>query len=56
MGQIFNHSRVDALNGMMSDKITAFVQVLYPHIGQPIELCRACRALEADIICKFQGV
>ncbi len=50
MGQLFNLSKMDALEGMMLDNIAAFVQALRQKVPRPIEVVQACRALEADIV------
>ena len=51
MGQLFNQSKIGALEGMMTQNISTFVRALEQQISQPIEVVRACRALEADIVC-----
>lgn len=53
MGQLFNLSKIDALEEMMTENITVFVQTLEQQMPRAIEVVRACRALEADIVCKF---
>ncbi|PMD40842.1 benzoate 4-monooxygenase cytochrome p450 [Hyaloscypha variabilis F] len=53
MGQLFNQSKMNALEGMMTQHISAFVHALEQRISQPIEVVRACRALEADIVSAF---
>jgi hypothetical protein len=52
MGQLFNLSKMSALEGMMLAIITAFTRALRPRTGCAIEVVRACRALEADIVCE----
>ncbi|OBT72259.1 hypothetical protein VF21_08176 [Pseudogymnoascus sp. 05NY08] len=49
MGQIFNRSKMNLLEGYMTEKIAAFVLLLRQRGVKPVELVRACRALEADI-------
>lgn len=53
MGQIFNRSKMNLLEEYMTEKIAAFVLLLRQRGVQPVELSRACRALEADIVGKF---
>jgi hypothetical protein len=53
MGQLFNLSKVCALEDMMTGKVAEFVGILKEQIARPVEVIRACRALEADIICRF---
>lgn len=52
MGQLFNRSKMSLLEGMMLQKIQNFTGKLKMYIGETIDCGRACRALEADIICK----
>lgn len=52
MGQLFNLSKIGALEGMMTENVTSFVQALEKRVGWSIEVVRACRALEADIVCE----
>ncbi|OBU01046.1 hypothetical protein VE01_00916 [Pseudogymnoascus verrucosus] len=53
MGQIFNRSKMNLLEEYMTEKIAAFVLLLRQRGVQPVELARACRALEADIVASF---
>lgn len=53
MGQIFNRSKMNLLEGYMTETIAAFVLLLRQRGVQPVELVRACRALEADIVGEF---
>lgn len=53
MGQVYNKSKMDNLHDMMVEEVDDFVQVLKSRVGACMELREACRALEADIICKL---
>ncbi|KAE9367930.1 cytochrome P450 [Stipitochalara longipes BDJ] len=53
MGQLFNQSKMGALEGMMTQYISTFVRALERQMSQPVEVVRACRALEADIVSAF---
>ncbi|KAF4634271.1 hypothetical protein G7Y89_g3832 [Cudoniella acicularis] len=53
MGQIFNQSKMGALEGMMITNIMAFVKTLEQQMPRAIEVIKACRALEADIVSDF---
>lgn len=44
---------MNLLEGYMTEKIAAFVLLLRQRAVQPVELVRACRALEADIVGEF---
>lgn len=50
MGQLFNRSKMHLQEAMMLSHAQAFVLALHQKVGQPVELVRACRALEADIV------
>ena len=52
MGQLFNRSKVDDLYGLMLQEIDTFIRYLRQTQRQPVSLVPACRALEADIVCK----
>jgi hypothetical protein len=52
MGQLFNLSKGCVLEGMMTQHIASFVRALEQQMRHPIEVFRACRALEADIVCE----
>jgi hypothetical protein len=52
MGQLFDRSKMHLQEQMMTENISAFVQVLLQRVGKPVELVKACRALEADIVGK----
>lgn len=51
MGQLFNRSQMHKLEGLMLHHISTFVRAIAGLKGQ-VDLTPACRALEADIICK----
>lgn len=53
MGQLFNYSKMYLLEGMMLENITAFIQSLEQQMPRAVEVVRACRALEADIVCSY---
>ena len=54
MGVLFNRSRVPHLVPMMLDQISRFNLLLDNlRLKGPIDLVPTCRALEADIVCKF---
>jgi hypothetical protein len=54
MGVLFNRSRVPALIPMMLEQIFGFNTLLADLYQKgPIDLVPTCRALEADIVCKF---
>lgn len=52
MGQLYNRSKMDNLHDLMLQTVTSFVEALKLHTGSDVELVTACRALEADVICK----
>lgn len=52
MGQLYNRSKMDNLQDMMLEVVTSFVGALTLQAGSHVELVTACRALEADVICK----
>lgn len=52
MGQLFNLSKIGALEGLMVENVTAFIQALHQKLPRQVEVITACRALEADIVCK----
>lgn len=52
MGQLYNRSKMYILHDMMLEAVTSFVEALKLHAGSYVELVTACRALEADVICK----
>jgi hypothetical protein len=54
MGQLFNRSKMNLLEDMMTERISVFVQALGHYAPQPVEVIVACRALEADIVCKLR--
>lgn len=51
MGQLFNRSQMHKLEGLMTHHVNTFVQIL-ASMKDEVNLTPACRALEADIICK----
>jgi hypothetical protein len=53
MGQLFNLSKMDALEGIMTQNISAFVRALEQQVQRPVEVVKAYRALEADIVCEL---
>lgn len=54
MGVLFNRSRVPSLTPMMLEQISRFNTLLADLCQKgPIDLVPTCRALEADIVCKF---
>lgn len=52
LGQLFSRSNIAKLEGLMLYHINAFVDAVGQKYG-PIDIGPACRALEADIICKI---
>lgn len=52
MGQLYNRSKMDNLHDMMLETVTSFVKALKLHTASHVELVTACRALEAEVICK----
>lgn len=54
MGQLYNRSKMENLQGLMTLVIDDFVQTLKQHFQDKLIDCPpACRALEADLMCKF---
>ncbi|CZR56111.1 uncharacterized protein PAC_05999 [Phialocephala subalpina] len=53
MGQLFNYSKMYLLEGIMVENVTAFTLALEQQMPRAIEVVRACRALEADIVSAF---
>lgn len=53
MGQLFNRGKIDNLNGLMLDQIRDFITAIRSRHIQSLNLVPACRALEADIVCKY---
>ena len=56
MGQLFNVSKISALEDMMAEKVNTFVQALDQKSSSPVQVIQACRALDADIICKLEAI
>lgn len=54
MGQVYNRSKMDNVHDLMLEEVQNFVSVLQAKAGTCVELVTACRALEADIICKLR--
>lgn len=52
MGQLFNLSKMDNLRELMLQQVNGLVHALRVKRNQEIDLVPACRALEADIVCK----
>lgn len=55
MGQLFNRSKMNLMENMMTEKISKFIVTLYQYGSQPVSLVPACRSLEADIVCKIRN-
>jgi hypothetical protein len=55
MGQLFKMSNISALEDMMVEKVENFIQALHEKGSSPVQVVRACRALDADVICKFEA-
>lgn len=53
MGQIFNLSKMGLLEEMMLSNVYAFIQALEQQQPRVVEVVKACRALEADIVCEI---
>lgn len=53
MGALFSRSRVPQLEALMTGHVQRFLQAIHS-CGPSINVSRACRALEADIVCKTQ--
>ena len=52
LGQLFSRSNISKLEGLMLHHVNEFVEAVGQKHG-PIDVGLACRALEADIICKM---
>ncbi|KAI1076101.1 benzoate 4-monooxygenase cytochrome p450 [Whalleya microplaca] len=53
MGQLFNRSKMDNLEGLMLHHINQWVAAIAKKTDMVVDLAAACRALEADIISDF---
>lgn len=51
MGQLFNRSKMEHLEGLMAQQVAELVAAIKQR-NRAFDLMPACRALEADIICK----
>lgn len=52
MGQVYNRSKMDNLHDLMVENVMGFVKALQVKTSSTVDLMTACRAFEADVICK----
>lgn len=52
MGQLYSRSKISDLKGLMRKHVAHWIECISPQ-RSAIDLMSACRALEADIVCKI---